>query len=452
MKQLSLALFALVLVTSPSIFQPQAALWRSTASISMGTNTVTALRHDPDRPFVYALDRENHQVLFISLEEFRVAHRLYVGKRPSSLDIDATGRFLYVGNEGVGTGLPGSFQIAEIDLENQAKLRHFTVSAGLIHNSPLRAENVTCGREGIVYFNSGYHVWNSGYAGAIDTTTGEDEGGMPAIKSPMVISSDKNTLYGQYIYTGNLGEMGAFDVTLPTAVAVDSFRYSPYPYGWDYDNYSLSADDQKLVLGYVLFNAKTLADQLGLFPEMIYALNYDGSVAFGSAAIWDTSSFSINGDATRLQDQPVQSKIMRYDPARGVLWAANLTGTSIHSIEPCSQGGIPFRWLRKFGLETANIIETMDTDADGYTLWQEWALDEDPGKPTVPYRLEVTGPSRFTMQTHSRERMYRLESWDGSTPVVWTLLQEARGNGGQIHFTPSEAPVGLYRVSVYPIN
>jgi DNA-binding beta-propeller fold protein YncE len=397
---------------------------------------------------VYALDRAADQVLFVSLTEWRVIERLYVGKRPSSFDIDASGNFLYVGNEGVGTGLAGSLQIAEVDLETRKKTRQFILDPTAAYSIPIRAENVTAGREGIVYFNSGYNMLNGGYAGVLNTVTGTDMGGLPAIKSPMVVNSKKTKLYGQYIYEGNLGEMGVWNLGVTPPTLVDRFPYSPYPYGWDYNNYVLSGDDKKLVLGYVLFNSAKLVDQLGLFPEMIYALNFDGSVAFGSNSVWDTSTFPVNGDPTRLQDMPVKTDLMYFDSHEGVLYAANQTNKTIHVVELCTSNGIPHRWLQKYSLPVEDSVEASDPDGDGFTVMDEWRLGEAPDAVTRPFRLEIASSKWLRFSSGSPERVYAIEGFDGSTPIQWRRLAEFRGNGTNTMFDMSTNSAIAYRVVI----
>ena len=148
----------------------------------------------------------------------------------------------------------------------------------------------------------------------------------------MVISSDKTRLYGQYVYDGNLGQMGVFDVSTDVIPIVDQLGYPPYAsnYGWGPDNYTLSGNDQFLAFGDVYFNAKNLSQQYGVFDEYIYALNYDGTVAFGQSAIWDPTTFPIHGSATKIQDLPFTTTVMNFDPTHNVLYLGNTTESKLY--------------------------------------------------------------------------------------------------------------------------
>ncbi|MDF7801033.1 hypothetical protein P4C99_16270 [Pontiellaceae bacterium B1224] len=305
-------------------------------SLDLGV-TVTQVLKDPVRPFVYAIDRSNSEILFVDLESMEVTKRLYVGKNPSSFDIDDSGNYLYVGHGGGGTGLPGSYQIAKVDLTSQEKINSFIIPTVYYNKSLLNAENVICGRGNIIYYNSGYTVWNGGLDRIMDGLTGDDFGSIARIKSPMVISSDKTKLYGQYIYSGNLGEMGVWDVSTNTIQKTDRYSYSPYlsNYGWAYNNYSISGDDRFLAYGKTLFNADNLADQSGLFSELIYALNNDASVAFGSSGMWDTTPFEEGGDAVKISDFSFSSTVMDFNDAEHMLYIFNGDDQTLHvMVEP----------------------------------------------------------------------------------------------------------------------
>src|ERR1051325_5625397 len=287
------ALLLIGCTTSP------ASAWQIVSSVDLGSSVVQVLA-DPNRPYVYAIDRQNSDILFIHMGSRTVTKRLYVGDDPTNCDIDAFGDHLYGANKGPGTGTPGSFQIAVIDLNTQTKTKSYVIPTAYFNNSLMRVVNVTAGSNGRLYYNAGFDLWNTGAAGVLDTNTGSNTVGFAGIKSKMVISSDGKWLYGQYIYTGNLGEMGVWNVTSNLIKQVDSLRYSPYPYGWDYDNYSLSGNNKYLAYGRILFNSRNLTEQFGVFPEQIYAINHDGSVAFGQSAIWDATTFPIHGNATKL--------------------------------------------------------------------------------------------------------------------------------------------------------
>ncbi len=332
--------------------------WQVTDSIPLDAVIVDLVK-DPNRPFLYALNRTGSEVLFIDLE-LKTIKSLYVGKLPTSLAINEAGTKMYVANRGIGSGTPAGYQISVVDLATQAKTHHF-----LTKYQPV---NLVCGPQQRLYYNAG--AWEDGnihsvggQSGIINLTT-ETELGMIGgyqIKSRMVVNDTRSKLYGQYVYDGNLGEMGVFDIENPVAFRLDRHPYSPYPYGWDYNNYSISADGNRLTYGSILFNADNLLIQYGVFPERIQALNGNGSVAFGVNQIWDTTTFAAGGDATSLMNHGLSSTVMRFDAASNCLYAFTNNGYAIKKLEASAAPPAP-----------------ADADSDGLSAAEELALQTNP--------------------------------------------------------------------------
>lgn len=387
------------------------------------------------RPEIYAVDRANSQILFIRLSD-RSIQKLYVGKDPTDLDLDPSGRILYVSNKGPGTGAPGSDRISVVNLDGDTPAQ----TASWI--MPVVAQFVTAGRPGRIYFNAGIDNWNFGDAHAVDSQSGADLGTFALIKTRMVISSDKTRLYGQYVYEGNLGEMGVFDVSGDTIRLIDRLRYPPYlqNYGWGVDNYCISANDRVLGYGPVLFNATNLVDQIGILPEQVGALNSDGTVAFGQSKIWDTTTFPIRGDATAIGSLPFTTTVMAYDRVTDRLFAFNVGDNSIHIVTKVTAHGIPLPWLTSYGLPTDDAAENADSDSDGYTNLQEWNLDSNPKQTTEPLRLDVTGLGRFRVSSSVASRQYTLEIAD-SAFRNWATLSSKVGDGQPLEFNVDQAVI-----------
>lgn len=306
--------------------------WAITDSIALDTVVVDLLK-DPQRNYLYAIDRTDSKVLIIDLDS-KLINKLYVGKLPTSLVINDAGDTLYVANGGTGAGLPGDYQIAVVDIATQTKTHHF-----LTPNKPV---NLVMGLNNRLFYNSG--AWDAGTGssggstGIIDLNTETQQGSLGvSMGSRMVVNDDRAKLYGQYVYSGNLGEMGVFDIENTTVFKLDRCRYSPYPYGWDYNNYAISANGNRLAYGKVLFNADNLVIQYGVFTELIHALNSDGSVAFGKNSIWDTSTFSTSGDATELFKHNLASSVMSFNSASNTLYVFTQTDYSIKKLEPIDQ-------------------------------------------------------------------------------------------------------------------
>jgi DNA-binding beta-propeller fold protein YncE len=417
------------------------ATWTISQKLPLGTNVVRILP-DPNRPWVYAINRVGSEILFVDLQTASLRRSIYVGKDPSDFDIDSTGNLLYIANKGPGTGLPGSWRIGVVELTNQTLVTSYLTS--------VVAENVTAGRHGRLYYNSGFDNWNGGDAHSLNTDTGVDLGSFAVIKTHMAIFSEKTHLFGQYTYYGNLGAMGNFDVSSDNIALSDTQYYSPYPYGWDYDNYSLSGDNHYLAYGRILFNPTNFSDQIGLFPEQVYALNGDGTVAFGLASIWDTTTFPIHGDAARITAMPFATTVMAFESRKNVLYAFNPGDDSLCAIEQTTTHGIPFRWLSCYGLSTNDSVEAQDPDGDGYTNLEEWLLDSNPTNQTPRFRLEWDARFQVRVWNTSPLRWYELQRRTNLLAATWQPTAKQQGSGSNLVFDVSADrnlfPSAFYRI------
>ena len=293
------------------------------SKIPLGVNIVQ-IQDDPSRFAVYAIDSDHGQILFVDTRSLSVTKSLSVGQNPTSCDIDESGNTMYVANRGSGT--PSTYRISLVDLDTQTVVTNLVIPGGYL---PV---NVVAGRQGRLYYNSGYAVWNDGLGRALDADTGDDLGAIASIKTMMLTSPDKSRLYGQYVYTPNLGQMGVWDISTDAITQTDSRRYSPYSdnYGWAYDNYSMSDDGRYLAYGPSLFSSTNLACQYGVFPEAVYALSFDGSRAYGATSVWDTTTFATLGAAVATQPMPFSCNVMRVDRKDGLLYAFNHSDLSLY--------------------------------------------------------------------------------------------------------------------------
>jgi hypothetical protein len=228
--------------------------------------------------------------------------------------------------------------------------------------------------------------------------------------------------------------MGVFNVSSDVITLVDSIGYSPYPYGWDYDNYSLSGDDGFLAYGQILFDPVNLDNQFGLFQEQIYALNHDGTVAFGQASIWDTTTFPTHGDATKIGDMPFATTVMACDKQTNLLYAYNNADQCLYLIEQATTHGIPFRWLVNCGLGTNDSVEAQDPDNDGFTTLQEWVLDSNPTNATPAFQIQCTSGPYVTVQSTSPARWYELQRNSVLPSGTWQVVSQAQGTVSNLVF------------------
>jgi hypothetical protein len=378
--------------------------WAVRDSIPLDAVIVDLVK-DPARPFLYAVNRTGSEVLFIDLE-LKTIKSIYVGKLPTGLAMNEAGDKLYVANTGPGTGTPGGYQIAVVDLNTQTKTHHFLTS-----QQPV---NLAMGAGQRLYYNRGTwengNIHNSGgNLGVINLATETEV--TPAsyyqIKSRMVMNPAKTKLYGQYVYDGNLGEMGVFDVETTTVFKLDRHPYSPYPYGWDYNNYSISGDGKRLAYGKVLFNANNLVIQYGVFSELIQGLNHDGSVAFGTNSIWDTTTFGSTGNATKLLQHGLASPLMHYDNAGKRLYAFTPNDYSIKILDTVEP-----------------VPAASDTDKDGLSDAEEATLGTDP-------TLADTDDDGLDDGAEVANGLNPLEA-DVRTPEMRALLTTLRRNPGEL--------------------
>ncbi|MEI6147729.1 MAG: hypothetical protein WCS01_01405, partial [bacterium] len=240
-----------------------------TTQIPLGVSIVQ-IHDDPGRSAVYAIDRVHSRILFINPEALSVTKSIYVGEDPTGLDIDEGGNVLYVANSGDGSGTPGTYRISLVDLNTQSVVTNFIIPEIYVNFSLLHAVNVTAGRQGRLYYNAGYDLWNGGMARAMDADTGDDLGEVAGIKSVMLATFEGSRLYGQYVYYGNLGQMGVWDISSDDITQTGSYGYSPYSddYGWRYTNYSISDDERYVAYGQTLFASTNLSCQYGVLPEL----------------------------------------------------------------------------------------------------------------------------------------------------------------------------------------
>jgi len=133
----------------------------------------------------------------------------------------------------------------------------------------LWANNVTAGRAGRLYYNAAYDLWNGGDAHAVNTDTVADLGSFVCKDADGNIHEQNATFWAIHLLWQSWSN-GGFRRIRRSDHSGDSIGYSPYPYGWDYDNYCLSGDDQHLAYGKILFNRQNFTIQDGQFLEQVY--------------------------------------------------------------------------------------------------------------------------------------------------------------------------------------
>jgi hypothetical protein len=200
-----------------------------------------------------------------------------------------------------------------------------------------------------------------------------------------------------------------------------------------------------------MFTATNFSNQIGQFPEQIYALNGDGSVAFGQANIWDTTTFPIHGNATQITNMPISTTIMIFDSNTNVLYAFNPADQSIYALAPSTTHGIPFSWLTYYGLSTNDIVESQHLGGDERTVLQDWLLDTSPTNPATSLRLTWSTNFTLNVQDTSARRYYQLQRSTNINSPSWQKLAESKGTGSNLLFGVS-ADRTNYRSAYYRVS
>ncbi len=282
------------------------------ASINVATQ-VEKMIVDPDRPFLYAIDRVNNSLLFIDTDQGLLTKSIGVGSSPTDLDISLDGEKLYIANF-------GSTQINVVDLNTQEIDFSFFVNTnvGTWDGNPYRLTALSNNR--LAY--SSEDQWNS--VKIVDATTGNhlDAGG--SIYQPNVFSNPE----GDVLYIAESGSSGSqvirYNLSGNNLNEVDeSNSGSARRNGFiSYNGEFIFFRRQKLL-------ANNLQSVLGTFPEEVYTANSDGSIALGEEQYYSGDNFSILGNL------PVTSRVMASDPNdNDIFYIYNATTSRIVVFQP----------------------------------------------------------------------------------------------------------------------
>ena len=273
-------------------------------------------------------------MLFINTNTMEVEKDLIVGLSLWDFTLDRVKGRLFVSNDGAGDA-----KISVIDLKQKKRTEEFPLPSHMHLKSVVKPINIVFSPKGVLYWNGGF-MFNGTRAFAMDADSGEDLGEIAQIKTNMPVNKDGTRLWGQYIYSGNLGEMGVFDISSGKSGGgfgiVDRRRYPPYPInkGWSGARpYVLSGDGRYLIYDNVLFNSGELSRMIGKFPENIYALTSDGHYAMGATTVWDTSTFEEQFRPTAVQKLPVWTSLMGLSPDESLLYAYDASRLRILAVK-----------------------------------------------------------------------------------------------------------------------
>jgi hypothetical protein len=103
------------------------------AGVFIAVNSqVEKMKVDPTRPYLYAIDRVNNSLHFVNLTTNTLEKTIFIGSQPTDLDINVSGRELFVANF-------GATEIGVVDLDARVKSRSLFVDTSQGTSSPSAA-------------------------------------------------------------------------------------------------------------------------------------------------------------------------------------------------------------------------------------------------------------------------------------------------------------------------
>lgn len=284
------------------------------ATIDVGTQ-LERMKADPDRPFIYALDRLNNSLLFIDREQLEVTKTIFVGSSPTDLDISMDGTKLYVANF-------GSSQITVVDLETQELDFNLFVDteAGSWDGNPYRL--VALANNRLAYTSE--DQWNS--VKLINASTGVFIDDTGSVYQPGLLRNPNGTA----IYVTEAGSSGSqairYNINGNSLSEVDASSSSTNP--------SSNRDGLITANGvHIFYNrrkllAGNLQSSLGTFSSAIYAITSDGSFAIGEEQYFSGNTFAILGFL------PVSTRTMVAHPTEDLIYLFDSQNSRIILFSP----------------------------------------------------------------------------------------------------------------------
>ncbi len=281
-------------------------------SIAVGTQ-IEKMMVDPNRPFIYAVDRVNNALLFINTDLGALTKTIDVGSSPVDLDINLDGDKLYIANF-------GSTQINVVDLNTQEIGFSFFVDPdiGTWDGNPYRIAALSNNR---LAFTS-EDQWNS--IKIVNAETGVNLSNGASIYRPNLFTN----LAGTVLYAAESGSSGSqvYRYNVDSGNSLNEVDESSS--GSAQRGSFITHDGQYIFFRKQKILANNLQSTLGTFPDNIYAANADGSIALGEDQYYNGENFAILGNL------PVTSEVMASDPNEDIFYIYNAVSSSIVVFTP----------------------------------------------------------------------------------------------------------------------
>lgn len=247
---------------------------------------IVRMKADDERPYIYALDRANNNMLFINTSTETVEKTIFVGSSPTDLTISFDNTTAYIANY-------GSSQIAVVDLNTQEKTGDISVDTdvGTWDGNPYRLTMLSNNR---IAFTS-EDQWNS--IKVINAGNGVNLFTAGSIYQPGLITNSTGTLLFA-TESGSSGSQAIRYTVQDNGLLETSASFSSSNGNRDAcitrDNNFLFYNGSKLLVN-------NMSTELGSINDEILACTDSGDVVVGERNIWDGETFAI---ISNLQFEP----------------------------------------------------------------------------------------------------------------------------------------------------
>jgi uncharacterized delta-60 repeat protein len=298
-----------------------------------GRNLVKLLP-DYARPRVYALDSgamlNRGKLLALNPTNGSILAEITVGMNPTDMAMASGGAALYVINTGSRT-------ISRVDLGTFNVTAEKTISTPNTY-SPSNPLHIAAGRSNLVYFTDGAwapSITTFDFARGTNVVVDDDGNGAGGI----LCGQSGSTLYRWRQYGWGAGNVNSwlsrYDIytNLHLTLLEDSFT------SWRRDPFDtpifLDLAETRVFNKQQMFSATNVSVLISQFSESIYAITWDGSLAFGNTQIFNANSgasmTNLDFSATVQTVNRDQSRLFRYNAS-----TTNLVIYDMASIIPTS--------------------------------------------------------------------------------------------------------------------